>query len=115
MNKLYNRIFIYYLAILCFGCGKERYREIPWSTLEQARSFKATIKRIEITEYGKLRQGSFVFIGMRTGEGRKVCLTVQEAGPEIEGFARSLKEGREYEFPTVWVDYKAGRQSTPAQ
>ena len=47
-------------------------------------------------------------IGLVTKSGEKFC--IGSSGTEsnlVVGFARTLQEGRTYEFPKVWLDYKS--------
>ena len=102
--------------LLLGGCGRRVvYTSIPIEELEQRQPFLATVELVKIDDYRDKgyrhtngNVGLMVDIGLKTETGERILIGGKPYSEDyMAEFAKSLQEGKTYEFPKTWLDYKA--------
>jgi hypothetical protein len=109
MNRLRTWNFLMLITFYLTACTRSSvYPHVTFADLENRSPFKATVEAIVIHDFG-LKDGPepAAFIGLKTEAGDKMGLSETRGAKQVVGFARTLKKGAPYEFPKVWLEYKA--------
>jgi hypothetical protein len=102
-------VFIIFLVIAAIGCKPTtKYRQISFLQLEQHKTFKATVISISIYDFGSgPGPGLDVNIFLQAEQGERIAIGSERSPLVVADFARTLRGGATYEFPKIWLEYKA--------
>lgn len=95
-------------VIFLSGCRDKR-RVISFGDLEKLPTFVATVDMLHSGNTANTNVDDiYIVIGVRTQSGERLSIgnfaTERES---ISGLARTLQQGKSYEFPQVWLEYKS--------
>ena len=105
-------VFVFFgiTVLLLIGC-RDKGRGISLADLDKHPAFEATVDRLGAGRppYTNMSpDGDDVFILVRTQSGEKFSIgNFLSEHDSMAGFARTLQKGKSYEFPRVWLEYKA--------
>jgi hypothetical protein len=114
INKITNMVGVSFV-ILLGGCGcHEKIPDVPLNDFEQRQPFLTKVDGIYKGESvdTNLVSEDFVAIKFVDNTGKEVCISTSDYQSRAENqllfdFAKTLHRGMTYEFPTVWLDFKA--------
>jgi hypothetical protein len=81
---------------------EESYTPIPDAELPLLKPFKATVEQMQpCAAY------------LKTTDGRRIRIGSPGATPEVAGFVAGLQEGRRYNLPEAFLEYRKGQAAEP--
>ena len=83
---------------------------MPIADFERQQPFRTVVESIYIEEFKSIPSGPVVTIGLKKQDGKRISIGGLKTNAEVEGFARTLEKGKEYEFPKAWLDYRQGKK-----
>jgi len=85
---------------------RENYNSVPINDLRKMQRFDASIEEVILRDVGGNGEIDFVAILLRTHKGERYAIHPVSISSNLVAFARSLKEGASYEFPSVLLEYE---------
>jgi hypothetical protein len=93
--------------LACFvgftACGRQIYKNVPIKQFESSPPFMARVDSVTmVTNFDP----AIVIIALKTKEGGRIVMGEPTEQPQLLEFALSLSEGKSYEFPKIWLDFR---------
>ena len=97
------------ISLLLVSCEKHSYLAVSVDPVDRFKDlvpFEATFERVDIGQ--KPNTGVMIYLKTAVGERRLIVGSTSSA--EMVGFAKTLRKGDTYNFPSAFLDYQK-RQS----
>ena len=99
---------------LVTGCQREGTRRLL--TIEDVeRSRRLVLALLRVDALPDIPSGVQVFIHLKLSSGEKIVIEGRRGDGDVRNFAKSLVIGKTYQFPNVWLDYKADHGKTTSK
>jgi hypothetical protein len=115
MKANYILIGVFICGILLISCGwHDKRHVISLADVEKRPPFVATVDVLRSAPFADTNRVSheFIIIGIKAQSGERLCIGDLTEADAVVGLGRTLQEGKTYQFPKVWLDYKATSLAT---
>lgn len=98
------------LGLVMVGCGRHKYVVMSLEELERHTGFGAVVEKTYQEKVDDAPTGAVVLIGLKCDDGIRVAIQGANTNHALITFSKVLVNGRHYQFPAYWLDYKAKLQ-----